>query len=217
MNQIDWLTGFVPDCYAVLDLETFIEIIDELGGVDFDVPEEMEYMYDDISERLYVYLAPGKQHLDGIHAMALCRYRVGYINADYGRIEVQHEFLKACADQFIRLGTIPHARRIVEILSEHMNTNLSSGNIAWFMRQLLQCKSRDIHFYTMPSDGVMLQGYSYVIPSLWPWLDMINESLNPFEQELTMANTNFIYWNGTSYEGTQGYIDGAWYFQTGEE
>ena len=41
MTQIDWLTGFVPDCYAVLDLYTFIDVIDELGGVDFDVPEEM--------------------------------------------------------------------------------------------------------------------------------------------------------------------------------
>ena len=45
MTQIDWLMGFTPDCYAILNLNTFIEIIDELGGVDFDVPEEMEYMY----------------------------------------------------------------------------------------------------------------------------------------------------------------------------
>ena len=51
-TQIRWLTGFEPDCYAILDLHTFIEIIDELGGVDFDVPEEMEYMYDDIEKRL---------------------------------------------------------------------------------------------------------------------------------------------------------------------
>ena len=88
MKQIDWLTGFTPDCYAVLNLSTFIQIIDELGGVDFDVPEEMEYMYQDIlGDEGYIYLAPGMQHLDGIHAMALCRYRIGYITGDYGRIE----------------------------------------------------------------------------------------------------------------------------------
>ena len=217
MTQINWLTGFVPDCYAVLDLNTFVEVIDELGGVDFDVPEEMEYVYDDIQERLYVYLAPGMQHLDGIHAMALCRYRIGYITGDYGRIDVQHAFLKACADQFISLGTIPHARAVAEILGEHLNTNLSTANIAWFMRQLLKCKSEDIHFYTLPSEGRNLQGYSYAVPHLWEWIEMVNSCLNPFETELGMWNMNLVYCDGAGYSGTQGYLDGAWYYETGED
>ena len=214
MTQIDWLTGFVPDCYAVLNLNTFIEIIDELGGVDFDVPEEMEYMYQDIlGDEGYIYLAPGMQHLDGVHAMALCRYRVGYITGDYGRLETQHAFLKACADQFISLGNIPHARAVAEILGENLQTNLSTANIAWFMRQLMQCKSEDIHLYTMPSEGRVLQGYSYAVPHLWDWLEMINNSLNPFETPIEMWNMNLVYCDGDSYSGTQGYLDGAWYFE----
>ena len=218
MTQIDWLTGFVPDCYAVLDLNTFIEVIDELGGVDFDVPEEMEYMYQDIlGDKGYLYLAPGMQHLDGVHAMALCRYRIGYITGDYGRIDVQHAFLKACADQFIRLGNIPHARAIAEILGEHLNTNLSTANIAWFMRQLMKCKSEDIHFYTMPSEGRLLQGYSYAVPRLWEWIEMVNSCLNPFDTELGMWNMNMVYIDGAGYSGTQDYLDGDWYFQSGED
>lgn len=216
-TQIRWLTGFEPDCYAILDLHTFIEIIDELGGVDFDVPEEMEYMYDDIEKRLYVHLYPGMQHLDGIHAMALCRYRVGYITGDYGRIDVQHAFMKACAEQFISLGTIPHARRVANTLAENLNTNLSAGNIAWFMRQLLQCRANDIHFYTMPSEGRLLMGYSYAVPRLYEWLDMLNASLNPFERELGMWDLNMVYCDGDGYAGTQGYLDGMWYFEEGED
>ena len=217
-TQIRWLTGFEPDCYAVMDLNTFIDVIDELGGVDFYVPEEMEYMYDDISDRLYVYLAPGMQHLDGIHAMALCRYRVGYISGDYGRMDVQHEFLKACADQFITLKNIPHARAVAEILAENLNTNLTAGNIAWFMRQLLQCNSLDIHFYTMPSEGRLLQGYSYAVVNLYEWLDMLNSCLNPYDRELGIMDLNAVYtvWGG-GYAGTQGYLDGDWYFMTEED
>lgn len=217
MTQIDWLTGFKPDCYAVLDLNTFIQIIDELGGVDFDVPEEMEYMYQDIlPDGGYIYLAPGMQHLDGAHAMALCRYRVSYITGDYGRIDMQHAFLKACAEQFITMGNIPHARAIAEILGENLVTNLSTANIAWFMRQLLQCRSSDIQFYTMPSEGRLLQGYSYAVPQLWEWIDMVNTCLNPFETELGMWNMNLVYINGAGYAGTQGYLDGAWYFENGD-
>ena len=218
MTQIDWLTGFKPDCYAVLDLNTFIQIIDELGGVDFDVPEEMEYMYQDIlPDGGYIYLAPGMQHLDGAHAMALCRYRVSYITGDYGRIDMQHAFLKACAEQFITMGNIPHARAIAEILGENLVTNLSTANIAWFMRQLLQCRSSDIQFYTMPSEGRLLQGYSYAVPQLWEWIDMVNTCLNPFETELGMWNMNLVYIDGAGYAGTQGYLDGAWYFENGDE
>lgn len=218
MTQIDWLTGFVPDCYAVLDLYTFIDVIDELGGVDFDVPEEMEYMYQDVmGDKGYLYLAPGMQHLDGAHAMALCRYRIGYITGDYGRIDVQHAFLKACADQFIRLGNIPHARAVAEMLGENLNTNLTTANIAWFMRQLMKCKSEDIHFYTMPSEGRNLQGYSYAVPRLWEWVEMVNFSLNPFDTELGMWNMNLVYIDGAGYSGTQGYLDGDWYFQTEED
>ena len=217
MTQIDWLTGFVPDCYAVLNLNTFIEIIDELGGVDFDVPQEMEYYYDDIAQRLYIYLEPGMQHLNGVQAMALCRYRVGYITGDYGRMETQHAFLQACADQFISLGTIPHARAISETLERNLTTNMSAANIAWFMRQFLKCKSENIHFYTMPSDGRILQGYSYAVPYLWPWIEMVNNCLNPFEEDLGMWNMNLVYCDGTGYSGTQGYLDGAWYFDQDED
>lgn len=218
LKEIDWLTGFTPDCYAVLNLNTFMEIIDELGGVDFDVPEEMEYMYQDIlGDKGYVYLAPGMQHLDGIHAMALCRYRIGYVTGDYGRIETQHAFMKACADQFIKLGNIPHARAVAEILGENLLTNLSTANIAWFMRQLMQCRSEDIHFYTMPSEGRFLQGYSYAVPYLWEWLDMVNSCLNPYETPIEMWNMNLVYYDGANYAGTQGYLDGAWYFEEIED
>ena len=37
MKEIDWLTGFTPDCYAILNLNTFMEIIDELEEVDWIV------------------------------------------------------------------------------------------------------------------------------------------------------------------------------------
>ena len=214
-TQIRWLTGFEPDCYAVLDLNTFIRIIDELGGVDFDVPEEMEYFYDDISERLYVYLSPGMQHLDGIQAMALCRYRQGYISGDFGRIDVQHAFLKACADQFIRLGSIPHARAVIRILNENLKTNMSGGNIAWFMRQLMQCRSEDIHLETMPADTCILMGYSYAVPRVYEWLEMLNSRLNPYDRELGFLDLNLVYRSGDNYYGTQGYLEGAWYYPNG--
>ncbi len=206
--------GFVPDCYAVLDINTFIQIIDELGGVDYDVPFEMEYDYWDVNpgERVRVYLAPGYQHIDGLHAMAIVRNRYGYITGDLERIEIQQDFMRSCIEQFISAGTIPHAGVIARILAENMDTDLSAANIAWFMRQALLCGTDNIRFSMMPADDCELMGYSYALPKLYEWIDMINEQLNPFEDPIGYYSLNVIYWDGSTYRGTAG-LEGEWYFQ----
>ncbi len=206
--------GFRPDCYAIVNLDTFIELIDELGGVDFYVPYPVAYYFDDIEMRLYIELEPGWHHLDGRQAMAVCRYREGYVDGDMERISVQHSFLRTCVDQFIRLGSIPHARRIVSLLAENLNTDLNAANIAWFLRQLLACKSEDIHFYTMPAETRLIQGYSYQVARITEWLDMINTKLSPLETEIGYGRLDVIYYEWpTGYHSTSGGLDGGWYFQ----
>jgi hypothetical protein len=40
---------------------------------------------------------------------------------------------------------------------------------------------------------------------------------NPFEQRLEMWNMNLVYCDGFTYSGTQGYLDGTWYFQESDD
>ena len=75
--------------------------------------------------------------LSGYDAIGLCRYRAGYVNGDLERIEVQHQLLKAAAEQFISLGNIPNIGKVAKILAENTDTNLSAANIAYFIRQAL--------------------------------------------------------------------------------
>lgn len=211
-NHVRRIMGYVPDCYAVLDLNTFIEVIDLMGGVDFDVPCEIGYTFDDIEKGLYIHLDPGYQHLDGYGAMAVVRNREGYILGDQDRIDVQHRLMKACAEQMIRLGTIPNARKILALLGDRLQTDLSTANIAWFMRQMLQCKSENIRFFTLPAENHNIRGYSYAVPKVWEWLEMLNRYLNPFGSEIGYGNLNIVYWDGKQFESTVG-LDGAWYYE----
>ena len=210
-NHIRRIMGYVPDCYAVIDLNTFIEVIDLLGGVDFDVPSEVDYYFDDIEKGLHIHLDPGFQHLDGYGAMAVVRNREGYIWGDLDRIDVQHDFLKACADKMLSLGTVPNARKIVDLLDGNLQTNLSAANIAWFMRQMLLCRSQKIRFFTLPAENHNIHGYSYAVPKIWEWIEMLNTYFNPFEQELGYGSLNIVYWDGKEYKATVG-LDGAWYY-----
>ena len=208
-EHIRRLTGFQADCWAVLDLEVIEQVIDMLGGVTFDVPVAMNY--EDGSQGLSIHLEPGVQTLTGEQAMGVCRYRSGYITGDLGRIETQHAFLAACAEQFITLGDIPNLSKAAKLIAEGVDTNLSSANVAWFLRQALHCQAENIRFYTAPTQDDTIHGYSYAVLELGPWLEMINEHLNPYETPVTAADLDLVYRVGSSYTSTM-VLRGSWYY-----
>ena len=216
--HIRWLTGFDVDCYAVVDLDVFVDVIDALGGIWFDVPVEIEpedwmgYMWD-----YFDVLEPGYQHLNGYQCMAVVRHRSSYITGDLGRIQVQQSFMKAAASQLISLGNIPNIGKIMDILSDRLTTDLSAANIAFFIRQALLCSTDDINFFVLPTEPETLQDYSYAVPKdLEDWLEIINTKLSPFDTTIYEGNLNMIYedWQG-KYHGTAG-IQGEWYFEEPE-
>ncbi len=195
-RHVGKLMGFEADSYAFVNLQAFVDVIDAMGGVDFEVPVAMDY--EDLGQNLRIHLRPGYQHLDGYQAMGLCRFRSGYVNADLGRIEMQQQFLKACAEQFITLGNIPNVSKVVDILSKNLETDLSGGNIAWFLRQLLKCDSGNIRFHTAPSWETGMNGYSYTVLELDPWLEMVNTCLNPYQEAITAEDLDLVYSRGGS-------------------
>ncbi len=209
-QQIKKLIGFDVDCYAVIDLNVFVDIVDALGGVYFDVPQPLHY--EDPWQDLYIHIEPGYQLLDGYNAMGLCRYRSGYINGDIGRINMQHDFLKACAKQFTQLGKIPDLGKVVELLSENLDTNMSSANFAYFIRHALLCNEENIRFHTAPTIEDTVHGYSYAVLDMLPWLEMINTILNPYTTEVSLNNLDVVYKDGTTYKST-GYLQGENYYR----
>ena len=188
LRHIKKLVGFDVDCYAVIDLDAFQRAVDALGGIWFDVPQRMYYDQGPVID-----LEPGWQLLNGEQAMWLCRYRSGYVNGDIDRISVQHDFLKAAADQFLQLGSIPNIPQVAAILAESMDTNMTAANMAWFARQLLRCKSEDVRFYTAPNTPAYVNDISYTFLNLYDWLEMINSTLNPGTAPIGEGQLDLVY------------------------
>ena len=83
--------------YVMVDFEGFEEIIDALGGVDVDVPDEV---YDPYYSRTELpgdydpqYFEPGTQHMDGETALAYARIR--FSSDDLDRIQRQQRVIFA--------------------------------------------------------------------------------------------------------------------------
>lgn len=209
MKGIRDLVGFDIDCYAVVDLEAFVELVDAIGGVDYDVPIDMYYY--DPSQGLNISIPAGMQHLDGETAVKVVRFRSGYPTADIGRIGTQQDFLMSVASQMLTLGNIPNLPTFIDIFEKYVTTNLSAANISFFARQFLMCKSEDISFHTAPGNGGdSVKGNSYYALYVDEWLEMVNECLNPYDQPVTTANVNILTHSYSSgFYSTTGVIAGG--------
>lgn len=95
------------DNYVVLNFNNFIELIDELGGIEIDVPE---YAYDpSYSDCNSCYTYPvefleGPEEMEGERALAYARIRAS--DNDFKRIERQQLVLRAVSKKAADLGTV---------------------------------------------------------------------------------------------------------------
>ena len=185
------LLGFDVDCYSVVNIKAMEDAVDTIGGVWYDIPQDMRYY--DPTQNLIIEFDAGYQLLNGEQAVKLCRFRDGYAGGDIDRIQIQQSFLKTMASQMLSLGNIPNLGTLVKILTENVETDLSSANIAWFARQFLLCSMENIRFYTMPyASGCLINGVSFVSVNQDAWLEMVNSALNPYTEPVTAANVNLL-------------------------
>lgn len=112
-SNIEDMLGVPVDFYVSVDLKGFIALIDQIGGVDFDVPEDMDY--DDPYQDLHIHFKAGLQHLSGQQSMEVVRFRhnsdkdnPGYGGRqDIGRIGTQQAFLKTVAQKLMKIENVP--------------------------------------------------------------------------------------------------------------
>ena len=116
------LDGVGIDRYMRINVLGVGKLIDALGGVTVYVPKNMKYQDD--SQHLYINLKAGKQHLNGDQALQLLRFRHDE-NGDIGRIQRQQMVMRALMDQSLNPTTLAQLPKVLDIVKEHIDTNLS--------------------------------------------------------------------------------------------
>jgi len=183
-KELSTLIGFTPDFYVEVDLEGFVELVDAIGGVEFNIPEDMDY--DDPEQNLFIHLKAGVQTLNGEDAMKLVRFR-RYSSGDIERTKVQRDFLMATGNKLLSLSTIWKISDLVDIFSRYVKTDLSVPNLGWFATQLLSLNlSEDVKMFDMPFGGYGdYNGISYVYANESKMIEVINQNFNPYVEDIT--------------------------------
>ena len=167
IQKVKMLTGMPVHYFMTINFDAFIEIIDILGGVDFEIPFDM--VYNDPAQDLHINLKAGMQHLDGKEAHDFVRFRKGdpghqgYATGDLGRIEAQQAFMRALAEQKLKPQYLLKATEIFASIKEHVRTNYSAADLLKHLGVIKDIDPANIKMHQLPGTTQTIGGQSYVI------------------------------------------------------
>jgi LCP family protein required for cell wall assembly len=175
------------DRYVLMDTDAFVSIIDAVGGVEYDVPFDMDY--DDPFQGLSIHLKAGRQTLCGASAEQLIRYRSGYATGDLGRVSAREGFLHEVFTQVKEKMSVGSAVRIAAGLIGSVITNVSPTELAYFASALY--KADDVNIKTISGSAVQnpkTGAWIYYALNRRAALDDINEYITPVGAEIPLAD-----------------------------
>ena len=200
-SEVSRLVGFVPDYYVKINWEIVGQIVDAIGGVDFYIPWHMGY--DDPYQDLHIHFEEGQTMLDGKQAMEVVRWRKNNDgdrtapSSDISRLNLQHDFLKAMLEQTLRPQNVLKVPQLVDLFNQNVESDMTLGNMVWFAQSAVvgELDTENVNFTTMPYYGVDVGNavYNYrVFPRQEDLIALINESLNPYVEEVTIDQLDLI-------------------------
>ncbi len=183
------LTGFYVNRYVLFDIEGIEKIIDSIGGVNFDIPRNMNY--EDPTQDLYIHLKKGYQHLDGKQAVNLARFR-SYPEGDIDRIAIQQKLLKELAKQALRAENILKIPELVTIVNENVKTDIDINEMLWLANKATDIPLSGIETDMVPGVASTVDNLSYWLPYENALLDLINNRYNPLDSPITVNDISIV-------------------------
>ncbi len=200
-QKVTELTGIPINDYVVINMKSFIKIIDMIGGVDYKVPYDM--VHRDLDPDFDINLPAGYQNLNGKEALQFVRFRSTSEN-DFGRVNRQKEFLIATMKQVMQKFSVSQIEDYIGIFNENVKTSLTVQEMVWFYLNVVTDLDFDadvssdtlpydtLGYWKNPNSQYKAQSYVYLDPQ--QIVDYVNANLNPYTTDLSVDDVNIPRW-----------------------
>lgn len=184
VETVSQLAGVPISHYAELNFDGFKDIVDALGGVEVDVPMEID------DEDAGGHLDAGVQTLNGDQALILCRSRHAYDefgDGDSYRAANQRLVLAAIAKKILAadIGTMAST---VTALTNYVTTDLEITDIIGLAQTMQGLDpSTDIYSGMEPTTSEYIDGVWYELNDTAEWQAMmarVDQGLPPTEEDV---------------------------------
>lgn len=125
---IENLLGIDINYVFKVGFDSVTEIVDALGGIDVDIPQEAAVSNSTQTSGLSI--AAGKQHIDGKTALNFSRERYAYVDGDRQRTRNQQIVLMGIINAITSPSVLMNYTSLLESLGNTFETNLTSDEIA---------------------------------------------------------------------------------------
>lgn len=170
LKEVNELTGLDIKNYVVIDTKALTELVDAIGGVEFNVPMDMKY--NDKKQDLHIDLKEGWQTLNGDQVEQLVRFRHNsdgstysyeYGMEDFGRMKTQRKVITAIAKQTIQLKNVKEIGKIVDIASRYVETNMNFGSLKDYIPYAINMNADEIKSEQLPGQSDYINGISFFL------------------------------------------------------
>lgn len=133
IDTIEQLTEIKIDYYVKINFRGVINLVDQLGGIDVDVPKKFCESDSYRREGKYeICLNKGYQHLNGEQALALARHRHSLLRGDIDRTKNQQIVVEAIMKKMIKSTSFNDFKEILDAISNNIATNIERDQILSF-------------------------------------------------------------------------------------
>ena len=163
IKTVKELTGLPIAHYVNLSFYGFRDVVDAIGGVWIDVPQDINDVQASGFGGKYAVVKKGYQKLDGPHALTFVRTRHTLADGDFGRMRNQQAFIKALATQALSLSNVFKASAIIDAVASNLDTDLTPSQMADLVLQFKGMKSENVDTANAPGGSKYMDGISWVV------------------------------------------------------
>ena len=167
-EQIEEISNLEIQYYIKIDFDGFEKIIDELGGIEIDVPEAIYDPYYPIAGSIYTEtfsVSKGLQYMDGEDALKYARSRK--TSSDFDRSKRQQLIIHAIKDKALQTKIVLNKDKLtslLEIIKDNIETNLKAREMITLGAIASDYDRDQITDHLLHDDPVQCGGFMYAPP-----------------------------------------------------
>jgi LCP family protein required for cell wall assembly len=160
VQTVEEFTKVRIDHVIVIDFAGFKEVVDALGGIQIDVPQDFTSIHPPHRK-----FSKGLQYMNGEVALDYSRQRYQFKDGDFSRIEHQQQVIKAVMEKAASRGLMTDAPKLNAFIRATTSALTVDRELSLFdlALELRQVRSEKLTFVTSPSKGVGKEGNQSVV------------------------------------------------------
>ncbi|HDC5930387.1 TPA: polyisoprenyl-teichoic acid--peptidoglycan teichoic acid transferase [Staphylococcus aureus] len=181
MDSVEATMNVPVDYYVRVNMKAFVEAVNELGGIYYDVPYDLNEPNTDDTGKIKI--KKGYQKLNGDGALAVARTR--HHDSDLKRGQRQMELIKILFQKAQEVDSIDKLDNVIQIVGKNAKHNLTNSEIKALAKMYL---TNDVEIKTAQLKGKddMLNGIYYYHPSV----ESIQKYANLLRKDLELSPIN---------------------------